>query len=101
MKISPEWAGRAAAGALLAALAVTPFVASATTEPPGVATFGACRDAQTPEDKVAACSAVVRISGNRHVLEAAHDIRGQAYLKLGEFGKAASDFTALIALNPK
>ncbi|MGH6796724.1 MAG: trypsin-like peptidase domain-containing protein [Methylocella sp.] len=64
-------------------------------------TLEQCWKAKQATDKIQYCSVVVLHSSNPRALERAFNRRGLAYMEVNRFADAASDFTAVIRLNPK
>jgi tetratricopeptide (TPR) repeat protein len=60
-----------------------------------------CWKAKQADEKIEHCSVVVLHSTNPRVLERAFNGRGLAYMEVSRFADAASDFTAVIRLNPR
>jgi len=83
-----------ALAALHCLLAVTPALAQRDT-------WGPCRDAPTPEQKIVACSETIARPKTPAFLERAYLRRGNAYIATNNFAAAVVDFTKLIALKPR
>ena len=62
--------------------------------------FGACVNAKTAFDRIDRCSAVILHSRRAAQLGRAYLRRGNAYVEVGRFAEAVSDYSALIQLNP-
>lgn len=60
-----------------------------------------CRQVSDKDAAIAACSAIIARTRDLRTLERAYNRRGLANESTGRFGAAASDFSAVIRLNPK
>ena len=61
--------------------------------------FDLCRRAQSATEKVAFCTQAIAEFRRQDVLERAYLRRGNAFVELNDYARAADDFTALIQLN--
>ena len=60
-----------------------------------------CRKAKDANEKIATCTAAIRVTNDRRLLERFFLRRGNAYVEAGRYSEAIEDFSNLIKINPR